>query len=206
LDEHETRLIERIRRGDGEAHTLAAELVRLHHASVYRLLANLTRDTHLAEDLCQETFTTAWTKLAGFRGDCAVGTWLHRIAYRRFLDWRRSAERTKALSDGIERRIAANPLVGLVEDEEARALWDSLGRLDDADREVLALHYLQDLSYREIADITGEPVGTIKWRTSAALGRLRRLLATDQNDEPGRTTRPDRAAARPSPAGGAAGA
>jgi DNA-directed RNA polymerase specialized sigma24 family protein len=49
--------------------------------------------------------------------------------------------------------------------------------LDDADQLVIVLHYLQGLSYREMGDITGQPVGTIKWRTSVALERLGDMLA-----------------------------
>ena len=57
-------------------------------------------------------------------------------------------------------------------------------RIDPADRVLLVLHYLQGLSYREMADVTGEPAGTIKWRTSLALGRMRNLLTAEESHVP----------------------
>src|SRR2546429_9654161 len=79
------RLIEGLRARDSKA---CAQLVRDHYAAIYRLLAHLTRDVHAAEDLCQETFAAGWRKIGSFAGESSIATWLHRIAYRRFLGWR----------------------------------------------------------------------------------------------------------------------
>ena len=202
MDEHEKRLIQRIRSGDGAA---CAELVRAHYAPIYRLLVHLTRDAHRGEDLCQETFAAAWRKFASFNGRSSLRTWLHRIAYRRFLDWRR-AQRSAPLALVDTQSANEPPLARLVSDEQDQALHDALAQLDDAEREVLVLHYLQDLSYREIADLTAQPVGTIKWRTSAALKRLKRLLSPDDDHEEARTEAADRPAEEPSAAAGPIGA
>ena len=200
MDEDE--LIQRIRSVDGSA---CAEFVRTHYAAIYRLLVHLTRDVHRAEDLCQETFAAGWTKIGSFGGRSSLRTWLHGIAYRRFLDWRRTQRIAPlALSD---MPIAAEaPLEQLVSDEQDETLHDALNRLEDADREILVLHYLQDLRYREIAELTGEPIGTIKWRTSAALRRLKRLLPPDHDHEKAATRHADQPAAEPSVASGPAGA
>src|SRR2546429_6920258 len=87
------RLIEGLRARDSKA---CAQLVRDHYAAIYRLLAHLTRDVHAAEDLCQETFAAGWRKIGSFAGESSIATWLHRIAYRRFLDCRRARERLPA--------------------------------------------------------------------------------------------------------------
>ena len=180
--------IDGVRSGDAQAW---ARLVREHYARIYRLLAHLTRDRHVAEDLCQETFASAWAKIATFAGGAAIGTWLHRIAYRKFLDARRTSQGRPPASMMIEQLPPTqsdqrDPLSGLLASEQALAMHAALGRLEEAQRIVIVLHYLQGLSYREMSAITGEPVGTIKWRTSAAIERLGVLLTNESSDEPRR--------------------
>ena len=208
-DDDERRLIDRAVAGDANA---CAALVRAHYASVYRLLVHLTRgDAHLAEDLCQDTFAVVWAKLATFTGGSALATWVHRIAYRRFLDSRRAARKGRARPDendgtARDRDAVDGPLAASVAGEEAAALHAAIDRLQPADRQAIAMHYLSGLSYREIAAITDEPLGTVKWRTSAALGRLRVLLRSETDDEPERRATTSSAAARDAGAAGPAGA
>jgi RNA polymerase sigma-70 factor (ECF subfamily) len=172
---NERRLVRDLRSGRSDA---CAELIRLHYEKIYRLLAHLTRDSHQAEDLTQETFVAAWERIGAFRGEASLGTWLYRIAYTRYVDVKRAQERAAGslgiLSDPTESSI--DPLDSLVADDEARRLYEAMDELEKGDRTVLVLHYLQDLSYREMAAILKEPIGTVKWRTSEALSRLRTKL------------------------------
>jgi len=190
--------IEQIRRGERSAW---ARLVREQHPRIYAMLVHLTRDRHAAEDLCQETFAAAWAGSGSFAGDCAIGTWLYRIAYRKFLDARRGrAAKSRAAQLDAEASYSPDPLAGLLIEEQQRALHDAMARIgDDAARAAIVLHYLQGLSYREMVQVTGEPVGTVKWRTKAALEQLGRLLGaaatTTRNDESTRDQRADPAAA-----------
>ena len=66
--------------------------------------------------------------------------------------------------------------------DEARRLYGALDELDAADRTLLVLHYLQGMSYREMALVLDEPSGTVKWRTREALNCLRILLADEDSD------------------------
>ena len=162
-------------------------LIHQHYQAIYRFLLHLARDAAEAEDLTQETFAAAWEKIAAFEGRSTLGTWLHRIAYGKFVDARRAGRRTAALAGQLrERGPAASPcpVEAAVQDDEAQRLHAALRRIDPADRVLLVLHYLQGLSYREMADVTGEPAGTVKWRTSLALGRMRNLLATEESHAP----------------------
>ena len=167
--------IDGVRSGDARAW---AEMVRASYPAIYRMLTHLTRDPHAAEDLCQETFAAAWAGIHDFAGDCAIGTWLHRIAYRKFLDARRWRRQPADVPVSVPDPPAptTEPLAGLMADEETRAVHAALARLGDTDQLVIVLHYLHGLSYREVSEITGEPVGTIKWRTSGALQRLGDVL------------------------------
>ena len=66
--------------------------------------------------------------------------------------------------------------------DEARRLYAAMNELEAANRALLVLHYLQGLSYREMALVLDEPSGTVKWRTSAALNCLRLLLVDEDPD------------------------
>ena len=185
------RLLNSLRAGRSEAF---AELVRGHYQAVYRFLLHLTRDVHQAEDLTQETFATAWERIATFQGRSTLATWLHRIAYTKFIDGQRSERRVATLHERLTSPAhpPADPLDTAMAVDEARRLYQALDGLEPADRTVLVLHYLQGLSYREMALVLDEPTGTVKWRTSEALNCLRILLgeevpdhATPKTAEPG---------------------
>jgi RNA polymerase sigma-70 factor (ECF subfamily) len=181
------RLLSDLRTGRPEA---CGELVCTHYQAVYRFLVHLTRDVHEAEDLTQETFAAAWEKVATFRGRATLATWLHRIAYTRFIDARRAGRRTA----GLLGRLASpdvspsDPLDSVMADDEAQRLYQALHRLDARMRTLLVLHYLQGLSYREMACVLDEPTGTVKWRTGEALTHLRALLNDEVRDHAPRTT------------------
>lgn len=181
------RLLRHLRAGRSEA---CAELVCEHYAAVYRWLLHLTRDVHRAEDLTQETFAAAWQKVAAFEGRATLGTWLHRIAYTKFIDAQRAQRRDATMrqrrpSPGV---AFSDPSEAGAADDEAQRLYEALHELDAPQRAVLVLHYLQGLSYREMAVVLDEPAGTVKWRTAEALRRLRALLSDEAPEHARRKT------------------
>src|SRR5262249_51873003 len=99
---------------------------------------------------------------------------------------RRSARVLKQLTS--PEASSCNPLDRVVADDEAQRLYRALYSLDVPERTVLVLHYLQGLSYREMALVLDEPTGTVKWRTGEALHRLRALLWDEELDHAPRTT------------------
>jgi RNA polymerase sigma-70 factor, ECF subfamily len=177
-------LLEGIRAGRRED---CARLVHEHYQAIYRFMLHLTRCETGAEDLTQETFAAAWEKIGAFEGRSTLRTWLHRIAYGKFVDGRRAGRRSAALVERLKVRDAPTPLGPLetaANDDEARRLYAALEQVDATERVLLVLHYLQGLSYREMADVTGEPAGTVKWRTSLALSRMRTLLTAENPHVP----------------------
>ena len=150
----------------------------MHYKPVYGLLFNLSRNAAMAEDLTQETFAAAWEHIGGFDGRRPLGAWLYRIGYNKFLDAQRSRARQDSAQDMVVRAPSPldhgdNPVDRAMGGERAAQLHEAIHRLDDASRDVVVMHYLQGLSYREMAEILGEPAGTVKWRVSEALARLR---------------------------------
>ena len=164
----------------GRRHAYEA-VVHQHYRSIYRLMAYLTHDTSLAEELTQETFASAWANIGSFRGRASIGTWLHRIAYRKFIDATRSLQRDAALIDSLreeknDAKKAANPLHKLTDDEDLRLLYEAIRRLNPSEYIVIVLHYIQGLSFRQLAKVLDQPVGTVKWQTSQALKKMKASL------------------------------
>lgn len=172
------RQIKDIREGQREAWEA---IICRNYKLIYRFLAYLTSDASLAEDLTQETFVSAWANITRFKGRASLGTWLHRIAYHKFVDSRRNSERHVASMSGLQQGQrdvpeTLNPLYRLMADEHSRLLYEAIHRLESFEYVAIVLHYIQGLSFREMAKVLDEPVGTVKWRTSRALKKLRTFL------------------------------
>ena len=171
----ERRLLKAIRSGSREA---CAEVVRRHYGPIYGFLLHLSAQANTAEDLTQETFATAWKAIGSFRGRSSFATWLHRIAYGKFIDFKRRDKRGQAVMEQLADRQSSStalrsPLAQALANERGRYVYEAVGKLDEADREVIVLHYFQSLSFSQMATVLDEPLGTVKWRTSRALGKLK---------------------------------
>ncbi len=151
------------------------------YKAIYRLMTYLTGDANLAEDLTQETFAYAWANIDKFKGRASLKTWLHRIAYNKFIDFRRGFKRQTALADNLKLQQrdtveSSGPLSRVIVDEHSRLLYEAMCELRLSEYLLIVLHYIQGLSYREMARVLDEPVGTVKCRTSGILKKLRASL------------------------------
>jgi RNA polymerase sigma-70 factor (ECF subfamily) len=150
---------------------------------VYSVVLNIVRDTGIAEDLVQETFLRAWTRIRAFdvaRG--ALGPWLLTIARHRAIDYIRSfqsrIERTSVEFDPADHPQLFNDMErDLLNDQHARLLKKALSNLSENQRKVIELAYYEGLSQTEMAEKLGEPLGTIKTWTRTALRDLRARMA-----------------------------
>jgi len=174
----ERQKLKGIRKGQRQAYEV---VVCQHHKSIYRFMAYLTADVSLAEDLTQEVFICVWASIDGFKGHASLATWLHRIAYNKFVDSKRKLERDAALMTKLKQhsydaREKSNPLDRIADDEHSRLLYEAIRTLESSEYIVIVLHYIQGLSLREMAGVLDESVGTVKWRTNQALKRLKSFL------------------------------
>ena len=172
------KIIEYIRPGHQDTYEA---VVRQNYKAIYRFLSYLTRDKHLAEDLTQETFVSALGNIQQFKGAASAATWLHRIAYHKFIDSRRWAERQSNLIKTIQSedksdQKGTNPLNDLITDEYYGCIYAAMNKLERQEYLAIVMHYIQGLNYRQMAKILDEPVGTVKWRTSQALKNLKNFL------------------------------
>ena len=157
--------------------------MRTEYQRVYRFAFGLTRNTDDAVDLTQETFRAALQAWNQFRGQSKVATWLHSILYRKFIDeTRKSRVRERALQ-GIGNELISNKELHGTSDalhvaatQVRHDVQSALMQLDRLERVVVVARYLQGFSVAEIAQLTNMPVGTVKWRNSVALKKLRKYL------------------------------
>ena len=167
----ERRLLERLWRRDEGAFN---ELVRAHQAQVYRLLLRMLGDAAEAEDVAQEVFVSVFKSIESFRGDSALATWLYRIAANhgknriKYLA-RRARGTEQSLDDLSEARLApaltARPdgPDQVVESMEAGThMEQAFAGLEAEQRLLLTLRDLENMSYEEIRQISGLPIGTVK--------------------------------------------
>ena len=166
----------------GDQHALGELYDRLGRRA-FALALRIVRDTALAEDVVQEAFLDAWRGAARFeleRG--AVSSWLLTLVHRRAVDLvrRREARPGPLPADALElpEPVAPGDVAERVAEREQEAvLRRALASLPPAQRQVLELAYLHGYSQSEVADLLGEPLGTVKSRTHAALAKLRESLA-----------------------------
>ena len=149
----------------------------------YSVILNIVRDSAIAEDLVQETFLRAWTRIRAFdaaRG--ALGPWLLAIARNRAIDYVRSLQ-SRIERNSVEFDPADHPWLfndmerDILNDQHAKLLKKALANLSENQRKVIELAYYEGLSQTEMAKKLGEPLGTIKTLTRTALRELRARMA-----------------------------
>ena len=150
-----------------------------HAVAITRRLTHLTGDAELARDLTQDAFVTAFDRLASFRGDSGLGTWLHAIAFNHLRDRRKRARRELSVWDRLRSRPAlppAEPDQKLQTQEELGRLQAALAQLPDAQRDAFVLRVVEGLSLEEAAKILGARVATVSYRARRAEERVRALF------------------------------
>lgn len=160
------------------------ELVDANYQALFRFAMSLARDSDRACDLVQETFCRWAEKGDQLRDRSKAKTWLFTTLHREFLSQRRRASRFSDQSvDAMAERISD-------QDEEPDRQMDGqraielLGALDENYRAPLALFYLQQHSYKQIAEILEIPIGTVMSRISRGKDLLRRQMVAEPSTAP----------------------
>ena len=186
------------KRGSEEAFR---ELVERFHRPVYALIVRIVRQPELAEDLSQETFLKAWKALARFDPERRFSSWIFKIAHNSALDeLRRGGLETVSLDapfagddepPELPADLAAeNPLLRTLARESGRLLERAISRLRPAYRGILLLRFAQEMSYDEIAEVLGLPLGTVKIHIFRARAELLREMRAQGLDPEGPALKP----------------
>lgn len=160
-------------------------LVHRYQNRLFNSMVQITRNEPEAEDVVQDAYVLAYSKLASYKGNSAFFTWLYRIAFNVAVSRMRRKRPTVSLQGKDEKsRLdfpdhAPPPDAKIRRDEEALQLKSALGRLSDEHRIILVLREMDELDYDAISEILELPIGTVRSRLHRARGRLGELLQTN---------------------------
>ncbi len=183
-----SQIVRRCMDGDSGAW---AELVRTHHRRVYGLCYRFTGNAADAEDLTQDVFLKIFSNLASFdMGRGSLQVWITTMTRNLLVDnFRRTRNQraTSSLDDGwdttdelrpVDRLMSSGPSAheSAAQKELAKMVQNALARVSAELREAVILRDLQDMDYKEIAQVLGIPEGTVKSRISRGRAELARLL------------------------------
>lgn len=176
----EALLLGRVATTDGDAFET---LYHVYYPRLRRFLERVTRRPHLVEEILNDTMMVVWRKAYAYNFGSKVSTWIFAIAYRKAL------KALKGIDDAVDfdpdentAHLMPGP-EGELQQKEVRAyLGRAMSALSAEQRAVIELTYYEGYAYREIADILGCPVDTVKTRMFHARRKLKALLARDRGE------------------------
>jgi RNA polymerase sigma-70 factor (ECF subfamily) len=174
--EREQLPVEQAKAGEPEAWSV---LFRRYQLPLYVYVFELVRDEQTSLDIVQETFIAAVRHIAGLRDDSKFGGWLFGIAHQKCLQCWRRQNRAAAWNEEFAESIPDledGPDELLIRREQEAGFMNLVNQLPPPQRSVLLLHFVEDFSLEQIAEITGAPLGTVKSRLHYAKSALRKLL------------------------------
>jgi len=184
-------IVHRCRNGDAEAFGL---LARKYAGRAIGSAAVLLGNPHDAMDASQEAFVKAWRGIGKFDHKCSFYNWYSIILRNVYISrLRRKKRKTVELHDVHPADDDWNPDLLAQRNERSEQLWRAIGQLPPHYREMIVMSHFQHLSYKQIAETLGVPVGTIASRLHAARKALRIVLepqtpadgpSASQGDEP----------------------
>lgn len=172
-------LIKKARRGDGRAFSM---LIENHERFVFNVVYRITGNAEDARDVSQEAFIKAFKNFESYDESSAFSTWLYRIAVNTAIDYIRKRKKENSISfedyivdeknqkgdSGIEEKVISK--------EGVKNIISAVNMLDDEFKTVVVLRDMEGMDYKEISDITGLPLGTVKSRLSRGRGKLRQMI------------------------------
>ena len=181
-------LLRRAQGGDPEAF---GQLMQPLEQLVWRVCWHYTGNREAAEDCGQEAMVRIWRSLGNYRGDCALESWIYRIAANCCMDWLRKKKRDRSVSIEPLREQGfdpADPAPGTEEQavrkDESRRLREAVAQLPEDQRDALILTQLEKVPYEEAAWRLGVEEGTVKSRVNRAKARLKEMLSDGKELSP----------------------
>ena len=181
-------LLRRAQGGDPEAF---GQLMEPLEQLVWRVCWHYTGNREAAEDCGQEAMVRIWRSLESYRGECALESWVYRIAANCCMDWLRKKKRDWSVSmepmveqgfdpaddsPGTEEQVVAK--------DERQRLREAIALLPEDQREALILTQLEKVPYEEAARALGVSEGTVKSRVNRAKARLKEILSAERELSP----------------------
>jgi RNA polymerase sigma-70 factor (ECF subfamily) len=179
VNEATAKLVQDAIKGDSDSYGI---LIKSYTGFVYTMALRMTRDHHMAEDLCQETFIKGWIKLKKLKKYEAFPGWIATIARRTCLNAIEKRNRKKEVGEEESALENLNPTWPPSYNPARVVLEESISRLSLQDRQLLTLSYFQELSSAEVAEIMGISSSTVRVYLMRAREKLKAILKGRENE------------------------
>lgn len=160
-------------------------LYHIYHLRVLYYLRRLVNHEQTADDIAQTVWYEVFCRLTELRSTQAFSVWLYRIAHNQTMEyWRKNKH--YVLTNNIEEfdhSEIGNGFETSFEIENGKMLHQALKSLSAEHKEVLVLHYLEEMSYQETAEVTGLPIGTVRSRIYHAKQKLKTIIKEWKHEE-----------------------
>lgn len=181
--------LRRAQKGDTAAFE---QLITPYEQTIWRVCWHYTHHQQDAADCMQEAMLKAWRAIGSYRGDCALESWLYRIAATVCLDFLRKQKRlpeTESADEMAESGFhpvddSPTPEAAALHAESGAQLREAIDALPGDMRTVLILYALEGRPYDEIAEVTGTSIGTVKSRLNRARQKIAKFLQDGNNSAP----------------------
>ena len=178
---HITKLLQACKNGDQPAQF---EIYKLYYKAMYNTAIRIVKDSYEAEDVMQEAFLNAFTKLDSFKGEVAFGAWLKRIVINRCLTHIKKNSRFEEVKLDVVENKLTDDAEGMVMDDnldytalKAKEIVSVIGKLKDNYKNALTLSLIEGYDNEEIADILNISNENCRTTISRAKNKLRKLLS-----------------------------
>lgn len=155
------------------------EVIRLHQEMLYWHIRKMVKSHDDSDDLLQQTFIKAWKYIGQFRGDSKLKTWLFRIATNESLTFlNREKKRSFSPVEDLENRLehSHSSMDTLTGDDIQRQLQEAVDLLPEKQKLVFNMKYFEDLKYREIQEVVGGSIGSLKASFHHAVKKIEHFL------------------------------
>jgi RNA polymerase sigma-70 factor (ECF subfamily) len=173
--EEERRIVLRAIERDQEAF---AQLYDRHVVRIYRHIYYMVSDSSTAEDLTSQTFLKAWEAIDRYKERGApIVAWLLRISHNLTVSYLRSKRDHSELDETfLDQKMTRNPEEALEQASDEKSMREAVLKLRDEQRQVIMLRFVEEMDYREVADIIGKSVPAVRVIQHRALGNLRKIM------------------------------
>jgi len=173
--EEERRIVLKAVERDQEAF---AQLYDRHVVRVYRHIYYMVSDSTTAEDLTAQTFLKAWEAIDRYKERGApIVAWLLRISHNLTVSYLRSKRDHSELDETfLDSKMTRNPEEALEQASDEKSMREAVLKLRDEQRQVIMLRFVEEMDYREVADIIGKSVPAVRVIQHRALGNLRKIM------------------------------
>jgi RNA polymerase sigma-70 factor (ECF subfamily) len=173
--EEERRIVLKAVERDQEAF---AQLYDRHVVRIYRHIYYMVNDSNIAEDLTAQTFLKAWEAIDRYKERGApIVAWLLRISHNLTVSYLRSKRDHSELDETfLDQKMTRNPEEALEQASDEKSMREAVLKLRDEQRQVIMLRFVEEMDYREVADIIGKSVPAVRVIQHRALGNLRKIM------------------------------